>query len=101
VVNNLEVTNNLDIEPDVRCRVLMTSTMESMTSLVTESHRLENGRASRRETMAPAAFVRSASAPVDASSAAWRRDRTCGSRKGRTAIARMAKRMRFPMRVSL
>jgi len=29
VVNNLEVTNNLDIEPEVHCRVLMTSTMES------------------------------------------------------------------------
>ena len=31
VVNNLEVTNDLDIEPAVRCRVLMTSTMESFT----------------------------------------------------------------------
>jgi Peptidase family M48 len=31
VVNNIEVTNNLDIEPPVRCRVLMTSTMESFT----------------------------------------------------------------------
>lgn len=31
VVNNLEVTNNLDIQPPVRCRVLMTSTMESFT----------------------------------------------------------------------
>src|SRR5581483_894868 len=31
VVNNLEVTNNLDIEPDVRCRVMMTSTLESYT----------------------------------------------------------------------
>ena len=31
VVNNLEVTNNLEIEPDVRCRVLMTSTLESFT----------------------------------------------------------------------
>jgi hypothetical protein len=29
VVNNLEVTNNLDIQPVVRCRVLMTSTLES------------------------------------------------------------------------
>jgi hypothetical protein len=29
VVNNLEVTNNLDIQPEVHCRVLMTSTMES------------------------------------------------------------------------
>jgi len=31
VVNNLEVTNNLDIEPDVRCRVMTTSTLESYT----------------------------------------------------------------------
>ena len=31
VVNNLEVTNNLDIQPAVRCRILMTSTMESFT----------------------------------------------------------------------
>ena len=31
VVNNLEVTNNLDIQPPVRCRVLMTSTLESFT----------------------------------------------------------------------
>src|SRR5271163_4925062 len=31
VINNLEVTNNLDIEPDVRCRILMTSTLESFT----------------------------------------------------------------------
>jgi peptidase M48-like protein len=31
VVNNLEVTNNLDIRPEVRCRVLMTSTLESFT----------------------------------------------------------------------
>jgi len=31
VANNLEVTNNLDIEPDVRCRVMMTSTLESYT----------------------------------------------------------------------
>lgn len=29
VENNLEVTNNLDIEPEVRCRVLLTSTLES------------------------------------------------------------------------
>jgi hypothetical protein len=29
VVNNLEVTNNLDIEPDVRCRVLLTGSLES------------------------------------------------------------------------
>src|SRR5690349_2441868 len=29
VVNNIEVTNNLDIQPEVRCRVLMTSTLES------------------------------------------------------------------------
>ena len=31
VINNLEVTNDLDIEPEVRCRVLMTSTLESFT----------------------------------------------------------------------
>ena len=31
VVNNLEVTNNLEIQPEVRCRVLMTSTVESFT----------------------------------------------------------------------
>jgi hypothetical protein len=31
VVNNLEVTNNLDVEPEVRCRVMMTSTLESYT----------------------------------------------------------------------
>ncbi len=31
VVNNLEVTNNLDLQPEVRCRVLMTSTLESFT----------------------------------------------------------------------
>jgi hypothetical protein len=31
VANNLEVTNNLDIDPDVRCRVMMTSTLESFT----------------------------------------------------------------------
>ena len=31
VVNNLEVTNDLDIQPEVRCRVLMTSTLESFT----------------------------------------------------------------------
>jgi hypothetical protein len=29
VVSNLEVTNNLDIQPEMRCRVLMTSTLES------------------------------------------------------------------------
>jgi len=29
VVNNIEVTSNLDIEPDIQCRVLMTSTIES------------------------------------------------------------------------
>jgi Peptidase family M48 len=29
VVNNLEITNGLDIQPQVRCRVLMTSTFES------------------------------------------------------------------------
>lgn len=31
VVNNLEVTNNLDIEPEVHCRVMLTSTLESFT----------------------------------------------------------------------
>lgn len=31
VVNNLEVPNNLDIEPEVRCRVLLTSTLEAFT----------------------------------------------------------------------
>ena len=31
VVHNLEVTNDLDIQPEVRCRVLMTSTLESFT----------------------------------------------------------------------
>jgi hypothetical protein len=31
VINNLEVTNNLEIQPEVRCRVLMTSTLESFT----------------------------------------------------------------------
>jgi hypothetical protein len=28
VINNLEVTNNLDIQPEVRCRVLLTGTIE-------------------------------------------------------------------------
>jgi Peptidase family M48 len=31
VVNNLEVTNNIDIDPDVRCRVMTTTTLESFT----------------------------------------------------------------------
>jgi hypothetical protein len=31
VVNNLEVTNNIDVEPDVRWRIMMTSTLESYT----------------------------------------------------------------------
>ena len=31
VINNLEVTNSLDIQPEVRCRVLLTSTLESFT----------------------------------------------------------------------
>jgi hypothetical protein len=31
VINNLEVTNNLDLESEVRCRVLMISTLESFT----------------------------------------------------------------------
>jgi hypothetical protein len=30
-VNNLEVTNNLDLQPEIRCRVLLTSTLESFT----------------------------------------------------------------------
>jgi hypothetical protein len=29
VINNLEVTNDLDLQPEVRCRILMTSTLES------------------------------------------------------------------------
>ena len=31
VINNLEITNNLDIQPEVRCRVLLTSPLESFT----------------------------------------------------------------------
>jgi len=31
VVNNLEVTNNLDFHPEIQCRVLTTSTIESFT----------------------------------------------------------------------
>ena len=31
VVNNLEVTNNIDVDPEVRCRVLLVSTLESFT----------------------------------------------------------------------
>jgi len=31
VVTNLEVTNDLDLSPDIRCRILMTSTLESFT----------------------------------------------------------------------
>ncbi len=31
VVNNLEITNSLDIQPEVRCRVLLTSPVESFT----------------------------------------------------------------------
>ncbi len=31
VVNNLEITNNLSIEPEARCRVLLTTPMESFT----------------------------------------------------------------------
>ena len=30
-VNNIEVGNNLDIQPEIRCRVLLTSTLESFT----------------------------------------------------------------------
>jgi hypothetical protein len=29
VINNIEVTNGLDVQPQIRCRVLMTSTLES------------------------------------------------------------------------
>ncbi len=29
VVNNVEVTNNLDLQPEIRCRVLLTGTLES------------------------------------------------------------------------
>src|SRR5207245_5228723 len=29
VVNNLEITNNLTIEPEVRCRVLLTTPLEA------------------------------------------------------------------------
>ncbi|HMF89782.1 MAG TPA: M48 family metalloprotease [Candidatus Angelobacter sp.] len=31
VVNNLEITNNLTIEPEVRCRILLTTPLESFT----------------------------------------------------------------------
>jgi hypothetical protein len=31
VVNNLEITNNLDIQPEVHCRVLLTAPLESFT----------------------------------------------------------------------
>src|SRR5262249_26274934 len=31
VVNNIEGTNNLDIQPEIRCRVFMVSTLESFT----------------------------------------------------------------------
>jgi len=31
VVNNLQVTNNLDIQPEVRCRVLLTAPLEAFT----------------------------------------------------------------------
>jgi len=31
VINNLEVTNNLDIQPEVKCRVLLTGTIEMFT----------------------------------------------------------------------
>src|SRR3982074_2768390 len=31
VINNLEVTNNIDVEPEVRCRVMTTTTLESYT----------------------------------------------------------------------
>ena len=31
VVNNLEVTNNIDLQPEIRCRVLLTTPLESFT----------------------------------------------------------------------
>jgi len=31
VINNLEVTNNLDVQPEVRCRVMLTTPLESFT----------------------------------------------------------------------
>ena len=31
VVNNIEVTNNLDIQPEIHCRVMLTGTLESFT----------------------------------------------------------------------
>lgn len=31
VINNLEITNNIDVQPEVRCRVLLTSPVESFT----------------------------------------------------------------------
>jgi hypothetical protein len=31
VVNNIEVTNNVDIQPEVKCRVMLTATLESFT----------------------------------------------------------------------
>lgn len=31
VVNNLQITNNLDIQPEIRCRVMLTSPLESFT----------------------------------------------------------------------
>src|SRR5258708_4372454 len=46
VVNNLEVTNNIDIEPDVRCRVMTTTTLESYTVGHTVlGHRLDSSLA--------------------------------------------------------
>src|ERR1700682_6225731 len=29
VVNNIEVTNNLDVQPEIRCRVMLTAPLES------------------------------------------------------------------------
>lgn len=31
VINNIEVTNNLDIQPEIHCRVMLTGTLESFT----------------------------------------------------------------------
>jgi len=45
VVNNLEVTNNIDVDPEVRCRVMMTSTLGV---LHCRSHRRPQPRVDRR-----------------------------------------------------
>jgi len=40
VVNNVMITNNLDIQPEVHCRVLMTTPLESFT--IGHNHRDES-----------------------------------------------------------